>query len=328
MMRALAAAVVTFVMATPAFALNQARHEQISHDSCVSAGLPEDFCERVGAAAHNVDNHEFDDLPAHAQMPEGWTACDAANASGRRVSDLGAEVHDRIFNQAYTPSAANADALADALGRALHTLQDDCAHAGMPNPQHAWSSLRDVCEHTQESPDVQPEAIACAQASTDEAIAAVLDVMTDNGVQKAQLASADEQAPLITGWFDACAFLASVHRWDGVDRRWDNGIVDPWLRRTFASAVRAWTQPPLGDVCADAQDGILVALSPDTDVTDPPDCAAISVFCGGKADDGALPPYQVEPAAAPASCTVAVGGRASGAGALLLLLFVLLRRTR
>ena len=41
--------------------------------------------------------------------------------------------------------------------------QDNCAHSGVPNTQHAWFSLSDSCLDTTLSPDIQPEAQKCAK---------------------------------------------------------------------------------------------------------------------------------------------------------------------
>src|SRR3569623_1408635 len=84
--------------------------------------------------------------------------------------------HDSTYDRA--------GAIASSIGRALHTVQDDCAHHGMPNPQHAWFSLADYCEGTATNPDVQDSAISCARAET----AAVMKVAAD-AIQSTGLAA-------------------------------------------------------------------------------------------------------------------------------------------
>ena len=85
---------VIFVLAaspTSAFALDQALHQTISHDGCIAANLPQDFCERVGTEAYNVDHYEWNSPEAHAQIGTGaiGTACTAANAALDRERILG-----------------------------------------------------------------------------------------------------------------------------------------------------------------------------------------------------------------------------------------------
>src|SRR2546423_8887556 len=47
-------------------ALNQAKHQELSHDGCTGHGLPDRFCRQVGVEAYNVDHYEWDDPSAHA----------------------------------------------------------------------------------------------------------------------------------------------------------------------------------------------------------------------------------------------------------------------
>src|SRR5690349_8520413 len=143
-MRAL---LVATVLATPAsaYALNQNVHEQISHDGCVAVGLPDEFCERVGTEAYNVDAYEWRDPSAHAQIPNTGNTCAAVNASLGRLQALGSDIRTSLARLAGAPSQAVATHIAMQLGRALHTIQDDCAHHGMPNAQHAWASRVDTC---------------------------------------------------------------------------------------------------------------------------------------------------------------------------------------
>ena len=296
-----------------AHALNQSEHRTLSHDGCTAHGLPDRFCRQVGVEAYNVDHYEWDDPAAHGQMADGGTACDGANATMARELALGQEIRRRIENLAYSPSRAANDALARAIGRALHTVQDNCAHAGMPNVQHAWASMSDTCDGTSISPDVQPEAIDCARSATDTVMSTVVDTMSDWGIEKASLGQIDVGATHWPSYGDVCNFLGEAGTWNGGDRRWDNSIVDPALRSVLTWAISsddayAW------DVCYDAPDGILITSDDDVDVSSgPPRCIKISAFCLGKADDAsdAPPPWEADDvAAAPA----AAGCQASGAG--------------
>ncbi|HEV7554807.1 MAG TPA: hypothetical protein VGO00_05080, partial [Kofleriaceae bacterium] len=158
--------VLASLVATPgsALALEQSDHQAISEDACTAAGLPEDFCERVGTEAYNVDHYEWSHPEAHAQIGVGalGTACTAANAALDRVRVLGADIQTSLFTLYGSPSNDLATHIATQLGRALHTIQDDCAHKGMPNDQHAWASLLDTCTGSKTSPDLAPEALSCA----------------------------------------------------------------------------------------------------------------------------------------------------------------------
>jgi hypothetical protein len=315
-----------------AFALTQSTHEEIAITSCTNHGLPANFCKQLGSEAYNVDHYEFDDLSAHGQMEEGEDACDAADAVLRRIHDLGREIHGELWNSILSPNRQSNDALAHALGRLLHTAQDDCAHSGMGNPQHAWKSLSDVCDGTSVSPDVQPDAILCARFATDDILDAVVDTLHDNGAEVDVLGVVDSTADHWPSYGDACGFLGSAHEWDGVDRRWDNDIVEPALRAAARASISSFDDPGApAPICASAPDGILVGYDDDQDVSGgPPDCVQITVFCVGKADspDEAAPPYElVSPPVPHAGCSIGEN-HGSGGWAVLFVTAVALCRRR
>ena len=56
--------------------------------------------------------------------------------------------------------------LSSELGRALHSLQDNCGHHGMVDPPHAFLAVEDTCSGTGEHPDSQDDALACAREET------------------------------------------------------------------------------------------------------------------------------------------------------------------
>lgn len=317
--------------ADAAHALEQSKHQELSHDACVEHGLPDRFCRQVGVEAYNVDHYEWDDPAAHGQMADDGTACDGADAVMTRELALGQEIRHRIENLAYSPSRAENDALARAIGRALHTVQDDCAHSGMPNVEHAWMSMSDTCDGTSVSPDVQPDAIDCARGATDVVMSTIVDTMSDWGLEKASLAQTDVDETHWPSYGDVCSFLGEAPTWDGVDRHWDNAIVLPAVRGVLTWAITsddayAW------DVCYDAPDGILVSWTDDVDVSDPPDCAKISVFCLGKADGDASegpPPWVTDDASGPtAGGCQASGGAGGWLGFAAVGLMLALRRQR
>src|SRR5439155_6515584 len=93
-------AVIFLLAASPtsAFALDQAVHQSISHDACVAAQLPQDFCERVGTEAYNVDSYEWSTPAAHAQIADDAIAspCTAANLVLERERTLGSDIRTSL----------------------------------------------------------------------------------------------------------------------------------------------------------------------------------------------------------------------------------------
>ncbi len=302
-MRIQALLVVTALSAgSTAHALNQSKHFDVTVQSCGAAGLPYAFCQRVGTEVYNVDANEFDDLSAHSQIPVGSTACDAANSSLWRVFWLGGQLREAAITIGYSASRSGNDTVAQHLGRALHTVQDNCAHSGMPNPQHAWHSLSDVCQGTTESPDLNPAAFACARSETDSVFSAFIDVLHDNGGDFAELANVttdnDKHWP---AYSSVCEFLGSASDWKGEDRRWDNAIVRPALTAQLVQGLSGADASQYTRVCGDDSDGVLLSYSePDRDTDGgPQSCLKIHAFCLGKADSAVseAPPYETDPVA-------------------------------
>jgi hypothetical protein len=312
--------------ASTAHALNQSKHSDITVQSCAGAGLPKAFCQRVGVEVYNVDANEFNDLSAHSQIPAGSTACDAANTSLWRVFWLGQQLRAATVAAGYSGSEAQHNAIAQHLGRALHTVQDNCAHSGMPNPQHAWHSLSDTCRGTTESPDVQTPAFSCARNETDAIFSAFVDVLHDNGGDFAQLANiTDEDDKHWPAYGDVCDFLGSAGDWDGGDRRWDNKVVRPALTSRLVAALNGADASEFARVCTSWEDSVLPAYSDnDRDTSGgAQSCIKIHAFCLGKADgdsvDSEPPPYDTDatretPAAAPATAAGVNGGGCSTGG--------------
>ena len=109
--------VAALAAAGSAHALEQKVHRQVTEDACWDAGLPDEFCERLGVEAYDVDAYEWDDLTAHAQPFPGQSACDGANATLDRVEWLGADVHDLLHQLARSPSEGTSEQIAVQLGR-------------------------------------------------------------------------------------------------------------------------------------------------------------------------------------------------------------------
>ncbi len=281
---------------TSALALNQNEHAAISERACEANGFEHDFCERVADEAYNTDFHEFLDLAAHAQPDAGDTACVAAGNSMKRLLDRGREIRAALRQVNAAP--ANHDlsaAVAKAMGRALHTIEDNCAHSGMTNPQHAWHSLSDACQGTHDSPDVQVESAQCAAREASSAFAALRQATSQLGVNISVMVPY-ETLRRFPPRGEVCAFLREAPEWDGVDRRWNNAIVVPAFRTQFASALMNDTAP-LGNICAGGQ-----TLAPPTpDATEDTSagqssCLKIQAYCVGKGDDAGeeAPPWDDE----------------------------------
>jgi hypothetical protein len=289
-----------------AAALDQAKHRDISANSCKAAGLDEEFCDHIGAAAYNVDSSEWTTLAAHAQPEDGQSLCDGANAAEARVSSLGSEIASALK---LPPSADRVNALADAMGRALHTLQDNCAHKGVSNQEHGWLSLSDSCQGTTISPDVQPDAVACAQTETEAVMNDFADALYYAGVGN------DEQyqsSHVFTHWPSrggVCEFLTGADNWDGTDNRWNNGLVTPGLRQAFLDGMAE--QAPGIDFCSYSASELANPNPWDAvDVSGGAKwCLKLDAFCVGKADaPDEAPPWVQPEQTAPASSSDSGGG--------------------
>jgi MYXO-CTERM domain-containing protein len=296
--------------AGPAFALDQSVHQTISHDSCRYAGLPQDFCERVGTEAYNVDSYEWNDPAAHAQMGDGASACSAANAALDRERTLGSDIRDSLYELAVSPSEDLRIHIATQLGRSLHTIQDDCAHHGMPNVEHAWWSRLDSCSGSKTSPDAQPEAVTCANIETDAVFVAFKQQMDNAGINASAL---DDLSEGWTHWpkrADVCAFLYEADHWDGTARGWNNEVVVPKLRDQLTNALTVDDRSVI-DACT--VNVTLVGQHARLDVSRPPPmCLKLKTYCfasGGKADgESEAPPPWDDSADTATTGGCAVGG--------------------
>jgi len=318
-------------------ALKPGKHADLAKEACTAAGLPRDFCTRTATEDYDTDSREWDDLRAHAQIDDNETACVAADGAALRVWQLGGELRAALAAVAASGTESDVGKVGAALGRALHTIQDNCAHHGMPNPQHAWFSMSDSCDGTELSPDIQDDAIACARSESAAVMTLVAAAVRDAGVASRLGSKSCPSVPnnnhnnqqeicqrrFLPGPIDACRFLARSHDWDGIDRQWENGVVTPALRAAFAAGLAGELEP--APMCGGDETVLSPAVSdPIVDVSGgPASCASISLFCLGKADD-ADNPFADDPAEGSAGCN-AGGGRAGILG-LLLIACVLARR--
>lgn len=298
----LAPAVAAALWPLSAEALDQSKHRAISRDTCAQAGMPWEFCERVGTEAYNVDHYEWEDMSAHAQVDvsTGQTACEAANLAAGRVNGLADDLRLDLAAFAKGSKTVDATVIATALGRALHTVQDNCAHRGVSNPHHAWLSLSDSCEGTKSSPDTRPEALTCAQQETEEVIDAFVSAVDDANIDPDDLDDGVDE-----GWGhwptrgEVCEFLKSGNEWDGIDKHWNSGIVVSALREQFTAGIGG--KAVGSDICAgnpkalDAKPGPAINTSQGQEL-----CFTLNLFCVGKDDspDQAPPWVDADEAAA------------------------------
>lgn len=273
------------VAAAPAWALEPGKHRSLAEKACADVHLPDAFCRRMGQEVYQTDYREWTNLSAHAQRELGEDRCTAADAALARVDRLAREVVAKT-------RAGDFDGGAAALGRAIHTLQDECAHRGMTNQEHAYYSLVQTCTDLDSSPDVQPEAIACAQSRTREVFAAVASALEGTSWAWVKDICIDhtgdvdrdacQMAALPTPSM-ACDFLAEHDDWDGEDSRWNGDRVGPALVGAFEGGLRG--DAPPAPICG-TDDRAIDPPSPHAFVGDrAAGCALIDITCLGKVDD-------------------------------------------
>ncbi|MBV8762218.1 MAG: hypothetical protein JO257_33310 [Deltaproteobacteria bacterium] len=294
----------------PAWALKPGAHRDLAQKACAANRLPAPFCERMGKQVYETDYLEWTDLSAHAQREYGQDRCDAAEAAATRVEMLARAMVDHAAAERYDDAAVD-------LGRALHTLQDECAHHGMTNEEHAFYSIEDTCGEGNLSPDTQLDALACAKARTDRimtAAAAALRGTSWAGIEElCEFPNGCTLASLPSP-FQACDFLARHYEWDGVDSRWNGDIVGPALEDAFARGLRG---DPVSVAMCDAPDAIDPVTSRATVSDLEAGCLVTDVLCLGKADEQ---PAVATPPPSTAGCA------AGGSPSLLVALLALRRR--
>jgi len=327
---------------TSAEAFTGTVHNSMTRAACTAAGLPSSLCRRIAMEAENTDAHEWKDMRAHAQMSGELPMCDAANEIVVRLRDLGEEYRTSLAALSSTTSwverEEHAGVAAAALGRALHTLQDNFAHQGVTNQQHGWYSLADFCEGTKSSPDFRPGAEEEARAMTEDFFAelalslndaALVKLLNSNACPVDQDAESSldpcSQVVLPAPW-ELCNFLAESKSWDGIDRRWDSDIVSSALVDAFFSGTAM-------DLCSESTLELPAAAA--VNVTEGiPTCTSAHLLCFGKVDDPGLAADEPAPATASeesGGCSIANGSQREGlmlAAAALALSLVLRRRRR
>lgn len=258
-------------------------HRAITNEYCVRAGFHDAFCARVASEAFITDRIEWDHPWAHGMPRPGQGHCDAAAEVQQHLTRHGRQIRSIVAR----PSLGRRDLeeLAQALGRALHALQDNCAHEGMTNPQHSWYSVRGFCSMSGEDPDTAPAALECAATETRLAFRAMKEVFRAAGKDPASLWQAPDMAAPNPGLDHVCQFLGEWSQFDGKDSRWDIGVTAPKLRETLTTAILTGdATPPLCEgLAAPAGGGSPIAVKrprpPVTRVSDPT-CLPIKVLCG------------------------------------------------
>ena len=304
--------------ASSATAFTGTVHNAMTRTACKNAGLPSDFCRRAGMEAENTDAHEWKDMRAHAQMSGSVPMCDAANGIVGRLRDLGDEYRENLAalssTTSYTKQEEYAGVAAAAVGRSLHTLQDNFAHQGVTNQEHGWYSLGDFCEGTKTSPDFRPGAEDEARVMTEDFFAELAVSLQDASLRKLLDSNAcpwdqdsNESDPcsqvVLPAPWELCNFLAESKTWDGVDRRWDSNIVSSALVDAFFTGATL-------DLCSEAN--LELAPADPVDVSGGiPTCTAAHLVCFGKVDDPGV--AADEPAASPPA-TEESGGCATTQG--------------
>ena len=274
-----------------AWALKPSKHRELAEKACAAAGLPNAFCRRAGKEVFETDFKEWKDLSAHAQREHGQDRCSAADAALGRVDRLARSV----------VALARAGKLEDAaidLGRVVHTIQDECAHHGMTNEEHAFLSMTMTCTGDQVSPDIQPAAIACAKTRTTDAMTMVstaLEGTSWNGVDRmcVDFDNRDNcQQAALPSPFMACNFLAEHKEWDGADSSWDPTIVGDSLIAALAAGLAG--EQATRSVCG----GDLTAIDPGNPHAQVDDrkvgCTLLDIACLGKTDEDGPPSDEPE----------------------------------
>jgi hypothetical protein len=303
-------------VSSPAWALEPAKHRELAERACFEQQLPEAFCRRVGHQAFETDFKEWEDLSAHAQREHGQDRCSAAEAAATRVSQLGTAIVDGAAIEDY-------DQVAIALGRALHTMQDECSHHGITNEEHAYYSLTETCGDGDVSPDSQPEAIQCAEARTREVMAFVAEALRETSWRDIQFVCRNDNNedscanPTLPGLVTACRFLHAHREWDGIDSSWDTVEVGAELVTSFHEALQGFGRSRT--LCGD-DPGAIDPAAPRARVADTTaGCKRIDAVCLGKVDD----PGETDDADETGGCST---GHPSALLALALLTLVRRRR--
>ena len=323
MARWLLALPVLVVISSPAdaWALKPAAHRELAEAACAREGMPDAFCRRMGKQTYETDYQEWEDLSAHAQRDPGEDRCTAADAAVARVDRLARD----LVKQAH---AGQLEAAAVSLGRAIHTIQDECAHHGMTNQEHAFYSLTQQCSGAEVSPDVQPAALSCARTRTAQVMAlaatALADVQWNAAADLCTDWSSDSQRDkcqnaVLPSPFMACDFLAEHEDWDGDDSTWNPTTVGDALVVAFRAGLT--NTPSTRSVCG-ANASAIDPPSPRKPRVDRAKlgCFSTSLGCLGKVDEGG----QDTDARASGGCTTS----SSPAGLLVIALALLPRRRR
>lgn len=233
-----AALLATLIPGSHANALSQLKHRDVTLAHCKAAGFTEKFCVAAAVAAANVDKHEWSNLAAHAQRAKGQGKCEAAEAAALRVAALGRKIN------AFASPKDNAENI----GKAMHTLQDECAHRGMTNAQHAYLTI-----DARQSPDTNPAAVACADSITKRAFATLKETLKAkfHAGQLASWCASGCPSVRFVGPHELIEFWREKYEPNAsADTRWRNGV-NLKLLQAFNNGLKGLGA--IGDVCGSAR---------------------------------------------------------------------------
>lgn len=248
---------------TSALALKQSGHYNVTYEACRAEKFGMAYCKAVAAAAYNVDKLEWTDMAAHGQRRQGQSACDAGQATANRLNDLG-----RAIRATNTPKES-----AKLLGQALHTIQDECAHHGMTNAQHAHFSLDAECGDGT-NPDTTSSALSCAASRTKAAFVALRGSL---GLSSAELSSwcvsHGCSTTRMVGLREGCEFLGERAAWNFKETKWTNAAG----QIMFTAFTNGLTGGGAPKVCGNGD----IALAADTLAKEPAEsCTTVRTVCG------------------------------------------------
>lgn len=258
-------------------------HRAITTEYCIRAGFHDAFCARVAAEAFVVDREEWEHPWAHAMPQPGQSSCDAAAAVQKALVDRGNEIRRTLARP--TLGRDEIETLAKALGRALHALQDNCAHQGMTNPQHSWYSIRGFCDGTGEDPDTAPSALECGANETKLVFRTMKEAFRAARHDPASLWQAHDMAAPQPSLAHVCEFLGEWRGFDGKDARWELSVTAPAFRETLTKAIlQGVDSPRVCDGLAAPASGAspIAARTPRPQVRElaDPTCTRIRLLCG------------------------------------------------
>ena len=263
-----------------AHALKSNFHYDMTRAACRAQDLPRVFCERLARESVNVDSVDWDVLHLHAMPNDDQDSCAGANDVLAETSRLLVRVRETVPALSSEPGFSDRDAVIQALGRAMHVLQDNCSHAGVADRQHAWQALTYTCENQGGDPDTDPTAVSEATEDTEQALATLADWLRSNDVDTGLLEPSPVAPPFPPPRAGVCEYYAKAPLWDGVDTRWNKDGMRTRLREQWKHALQGGGTSPLTVCGADGPDIRNATPGEPVDTTvEAPTCLAATLPC-------------------------------------------------